>query len=164
MDPTGRLTRYVDSNGDPIFLAYNGWTNYVPSLIQSSAVAHTTQSGRFQRVGCKMLGELEITSTAAGTATAAIIVGLPSSSDSPNGYQPVQQTTAGSPLGYGIAALGGVVYKFMALFNQIASGVPFVVLVRTDTTGALGMGAAAPTAALANADKVYMNFCYEVVT
>lgn len=138
------------------------WTGYVPALIQSASVAHTVTLARFLLLGKLMHVNLDIVATASGSSGVKILPGLPSSSDSANGWSPVANSSGSSVLGHGQVALSGTVYQVTAAFDQINSGTtPLVQMLRADVTGNSPAGVS-PSVALANGDRMILNLVYEV--
>lgn len=141
------------------------WTTYTPAFIQNASVAHANTaagSSRFQLIGKTMDVNLDITISAAGTATVACLVGLPGGTDSPQGYIPVAQDASAGVLGFGVIAIAGIVYRVEAIFNQVNVVTPLVTLTRTDLTGGSTVGSTAPTTAVANGDRFLLHLRYEV--
>jgi hypothetical protein len=146
--------------------ATDAWTTYTPALIQNASVTHANTaagSSQFSLVGRTMDVVLDITASAAGTATVKILVGLPSATDSPGGSVPTNQGAAAQSLGSGYGALGGAIYQWVCIFDQVNSVTPLVSLRRQDDNTNTGLiGAVAPTAAIANGDRFLCNLRYQV--
>lgn len=132
-------------------LGVGAWTTYTPTLTQSGAVTKTVQQARYTQIGKLIVGELYLTVTGTGTASNAILVGLPVA---------CAQTTA--PLG------SGFIFDSSAASAQVghwlcASSTSVMHLLLHGGNGQ-GAGATASgfTAALASGDQVRAQFSYEI--
>lgn len=59
------------------FTGMKTWASYTPTFAQSGAVAKTVSYGKYIQNGKTVYGNAKVTSTAAGTASNAIAIGLP---------------------------------------------------------------------------------------
>lgn len=145
----------VKDNFDAAFpLGVDGWTAYVPTLVQSSSVTNTVTYAKYQRVGRLIVAQVLLACTGAGVANNAVTVGLP-----------VTAATSAA-----IVVGSGVIYDQSANINYgglayIASttAVRFVGT-STDVAVAQGQTGAPFAAALANLDTVTMYVTYEAAS
>lgn len=147
---------------DPAGYQTGVWVPYSPAIIQNSVVAATVTQARWCLIGKTMHCIVDLTASAVGTATVKILVSGPSANDSPAGSVPVFQASAAGVHGFGQFALGGTVYRALLIFDQINGVTPFFSLLRTDNTVNGGIGAVAPTAAIAVSDRFLYHAIYEV--
>jgi hypothetical protein len=150
-------TAYVDRGSSGTTSA---WTAYTPLYYQNSTVAKTVTSARFKLIGKTMHVEVDMTTTATGTATVAVLITLPTITDSPNGAVPIQNRQYYSPLGFGVTSLNGAFSTVTAIFDQTTAGITYVRLYIPSTV-TVGSGTGW-TAALAVGDVAVLNFTYEV--
>jgi len=134
-------------------VASEPWTDYIPTLVQSVAVAKTIATARYSKVGRTVTGVAYVQVTGTGTAANGIKFGLPVPAATTNsimvGIGYVYDNSA-SLLYTGVATiLNTTEVQFLAMVNGVATQV---------------LGAASFTAALAVSDLVSMIFTYEAAS
>jgi hypothetical protein len=108
---------YVRDNMD----AMVNWVSYTPALTQGAAVAKTTTYAKYRKFGTTCHVVVFLTSTAAGTTSQNIVVGLPSGATA--------STTNQVGIGSGIfQLLSATAYPCVAILNTTTS----IAFYRTD--------------------------------
>lgn len=129
------------------------WTDYIPTLAQSATVTKTITSARYSKVGRTVTVAVRLAVTGTGTASNAIVVGLPVTaavaSLVPAGHGWVLDTSAGKNYA-GIAVL--------------LSTTTAAIIVNNDPDFLGGGGSLNMTAALASGDTVNMVLTYEAAS
>lgn len=122
------------------------------TVVQGVTVTHSVVTSRYVRIGNTVHFQCRLTITGAGTAGQTVYVTLPVNAATINGGQ----------IGNGLIIFGTAHYTGFARFE--AAGQRVSLKNPTDTTASAGMGAAGPSAALANNDQLHLNLTYEAAT
>ena len=135
--------------------------DYQPTATQSSSLGTVTNYARWTLIGKMMFVQVKVTTTAAGTAGNAVVIGLPFRLDSPNGSMPVAPGL--SPVGIGhINGFGSGNYGSVTVRLNTVNTNPTVVFLRADintVTGSMGID---PNAAVGIGAVIEFNAQYLV--
>lgn len=136
------------------------WSTFAAATAQGGSLA-TTGYAKFQLVGKTMHVSAFLVAANAGTLGNAVVLGLPSSTDSPNGYQPAIGTSGMLGLGYLFAFTGPTGYVASCYY---ASGTtsPAARFRRADQADANDMGVS-PNQAFGVGGSMQVNLTYEVL-
>lgn len=126
----------------------DAWTSYTPTLTQSGAVTKTVTYAKYVLAGKWVTVQIKLAVTGSGTASNAIVIGLP-----------VAGTGAGLPVGSGwvFDSSASALYKGVA--NLV--GTTSLQLYYAADTSQSSLGATGMTAALASGDEVTAFAVYE---
>lgn len=128
----------------------DAWTSYIPTLTQGATVTNTVVYAKYIKIGRLVIFSISLSVTGAGTASNAVLFGLPVAASSSSG----------------IALGSGIIFDVSA--GLIYAGIPDLQTASTalawpaSTDGnASGLGARVFTAALASGDVVRFSGMYE---
>lgn len=139
----------VKDNFDAAFpLGVDGWTTFVPTLVQLGAVTKTGTYAKYQRIGRTILAQVNLAVTGSGTGANAVAVGLPVTAAA-------NQVMCGTGYIYDVSA--NFTYKATVEMNSTTT----VLLRPTTTTANDFLGVAVFTAGLAVGDLVTYCITYE---
>lgn len=136
------------------------WTTFAAATAQSGSLA-TTGYAKFLLLGKTMHVAAFLVAASAGTLGNAVVLGLPSSADSPNGYQPAIGTSGLLGVGYLFAFTGPTGYVASCYY---ASGTtsPAARFRRADQADTNDMGVS-PNQAFGVGGAMQVNLTYEVL-
>lgn len=131
-------------------LGTGAWTSYTPTLTQSATVTKTVNHAQYFKIGRLVVGQVLLTVTGTGTASNAVVIGLPvaaavGTATFGSGY--IGDTSAGL---YFAGSLWPLSTTTVGVLPGNAAGTAFLV-------GAGG----SMSAALASGDTVQLNFMYQ---
>jgi hypothetical protein len=141
----------VDNQNAAFPLGVAGWTSYTPTLTQNATVTKTVTYAKYQRVGRTIFFIVELLVTGTGTASNAIIVGLP-----------VTAASANKIIGSGIVFDTSATALYKGLVNLLSTTT--VALYWTGDTTVSSIGVVGMSAGLAVNDQVQLSGFYEAAT
>lgn len=143
----------VDNLNAAFPLGVAAWTDYTPTLVQSGTVTKTVNYAKYQRIGRTIHFRLKLTVTGSGTASNAVVVGLPVAC----------VETADYTLGQGFLFDSSASLSYKCVVSP-ASNANSLFLLPTDGTVANVLGVTGFTAALASADVIVLAGTYEAAS
>lgn len=138
------------------------WTAYTPTFTQAVGLAPTVTAARFSRLGKTMRVNVFLTATVAGTANNSILLGLPTSTDSPGGHLPKVNVAFGL-LGTALVSgfTGPVIFAGVSAYFSSGTTSPLAAFRRADTNSSSELGID-PAQAFGVGSILTANLVYEV--
>lgn len=123
--PAGHILTSADF--DILFpTGVGAWSTYTPTLTQSATVSKTVTTARYMRIGRLVVAEILLIATSSGTASNAILLGLPVAAANTSGQNigSVFLFDASVPTGYvgEVVTNGGVASFFLNTSNGAFAG------------------------------------------